>query len=132
MTTEDDFQTALDANPDDWQTRLVFADWLDERGDPRGPGYRALGLLRLVPHRSESTGLWVWWNGAYCPKPKHLFSSTLPDLWYREMGRQGRYRHSRRKSRRNAENDGARAFAKLSPDRRAELLSLPVLVGDGS
>ncbi len=30
MTTEDDFQTALDAAPDDWQTRLVFADWLDE------------------------------------------------------------------------------------------------------
>ena len=33
MTTEDDFQRALDANPDDWQTRLVFADWLEDRGD---------------------------------------------------------------------------------------------------
>lgn len=35
MTTEDDFQAALDANPEDWQTRLVFADWLQERGDSR-------------------------------------------------------------------------------------------------
>ena len=35
MTTEDDFQQALDANPDDHHTRLVFADWLQERGDPR-------------------------------------------------------------------------------------------------
>ena len=43
MTTEDDFQAALDANPNDWQTRLVFADWLDERGDVRASGYRALG-----------------------------------------------------------------------------------------
>ena len=35
MTTEDDFQTALDANPEDWQTRLVFADWLEDNGDPQ-------------------------------------------------------------------------------------------------
>ena len=31
MTTEDDFQAAPDASPDDWQTRLVFAAWLQER-----------------------------------------------------------------------------------------------------
>ena len=43
VTTEDDFQRALDKNPDDWQTRLVFADWLEERDDPRAEGYRALG-----------------------------------------------------------------------------------------
>src|SRR5262245_54586051 len=45
MTTEDDFQRTLDATPEDWQTRMVFADWLDERGDPRAAGYRALGKL---------------------------------------------------------------------------------------
>ena len=27
MTTEDDFQRALDARPDDWQTRLRAAAW---------------------------------------------------------------------------------------------------------
>ena len=42
MTTEDDFQTAIDAHPEDWQTRLVFADWLDEHNDPRG------GVIRLA------------------------------------------------------------------------------------
>lgn len=51
MTSEDDFQAQLDANPDDWQTRLVFADWLDERGDPRAGGYRALGFHRWRPYR---------------------------------------------------------------------------------
>lgn len=49
MTTEDDFQAALDVDPTDWQTRLVFADWLDERDDPRAEGYRAIGTLRLCP-----------------------------------------------------------------------------------
>jgi uncharacterized protein (TIGR02996 family) len=49
VTTEDDFQAALDADPADWQTRLVFADWLDERNDPRAAGFRELGRLRLNP-----------------------------------------------------------------------------------
>lgn len=40
MTTEDDFQNHLDLNPLDFHTRLVFADWLEERDDPRGPAYR--------------------------------------------------------------------------------------------
>jgi uncharacterized protein (TIGR02996 family) len=51
MTTEDDFQNWLDEHPDDHHTRLVFADWLQERGDPRAEGYRALGRLRRWPHR---------------------------------------------------------------------------------
>ena len=49
MTSEDDFQAALDTSPDDWQTRLVFADWLQERGDPRAEGYRALAVHRRIP-----------------------------------------------------------------------------------
>jgi uncharacterized protein (TIGR02996 family) len=49
MTTEDDFQRALDADTTDWQTRLVFADWLEEQGDPRADGYRALGVLKKWP-----------------------------------------------------------------------------------
>ena len=63
MTTEDDFQAALDTNPGDWQTRLVFADWLQERDDPRAEGYRALGLLRRAPARGrpyESRTYEVW------------------------------------------------------------------------
>src|SRR5688500_4926683 len=49
MTTEDDFHAMLAPHPDDHATRLILADFLDERGDPRGPGYRALALLRRLP-----------------------------------------------------------------------------------
>jgi uncharacterized protein (TIGR02996 family) len=34
--TEDAFLLTIAENPDDDVTRLVNADWLDERGDPRG------------------------------------------------------------------------------------------------
>jgi uncharacterized protein (TIGR02996 family) len=49
VTTEDDFQLAIDADPEDCQLRMVFADWLDEQvpPDPRAEGYRALGRLGL-------------------------------------------------------------------------------------
>lgn len=49
MTTEDDFQAALDADPTDFTARLVFADWLDEQGDPRAAGYRMLAYARMAP-----------------------------------------------------------------------------------
>src|SRR5262245_22994715 len=65
MTTEDDFQNALDANPNEHHTRLVFADWLQERGDPRAEGYRALGRLRRVPtskfRQPHSRKPWFLW-----------------------------------------------------------------------
>lgn len=59
MTTEDDFQAAT--HPDDWQTRLVFADWLEECGDPRAVGYRALGFRRLHPLFTR------WWDAERRP-----------------------------------------------------------------
>lgn len=34
------FLTTIRANPADETARLVFADWLDEQGDPRGPLFR--------------------------------------------------------------------------------------------
>lgn len=36
MTSEEAFLDQLIAHPDDDLTRLVYADWLDEQGDPRG------------------------------------------------------------------------------------------------
>ena len=59
MTTEDHFQAALDENPSDWQTRLVLADWLQDRDDPRADGYRVLGRLRRWP-LAEPLGAYIW------------------------------------------------------------------------
>lgn len=30
---KEQFETRLEKHPDDWDTRLVYADWLDEEGD---------------------------------------------------------------------------------------------------
>jgi uncharacterized protein (TIGR02996 family) len=35
LHTDDDFQRAIEAQPGDRTLRLVFADWLEERADPR-------------------------------------------------------------------------------------------------
>ena len=40
MPTEDDFLRAILDDVDDASCRLVFADWLEERGDPRGEWLR--------------------------------------------------------------------------------------------
>jgi uncharacterized protein (TIGR02996 family) len=34
MSEEDDFLRAIRLNPDDHVCRLIYADWLDDRGDP--------------------------------------------------------------------------------------------------
>jgi uncharacterized protein (TIGR02996 family) len=36
MTDETNFLNAIRATPRDQVLRLVYADWLDDRGDPRG------------------------------------------------------------------------------------------------
>jgi len=40
MSTEAGFIQALRDDPSDDETRLIYADWLDERGDPRGEFFR--------------------------------------------------------------------------------------------
>jgi uncharacterized protein (TIGR02996 family) len=46
MDEDDTFQRAIGLNPDDPLRRLVYADWLDERGDPRGEYLRLITRLR--------------------------------------------------------------------------------------
>jgi uncharacterized protein (TIGR02996 family) len=120
VTTEDDFQAALDQNPEDWQTRLVFADWLDERGDERGPGYRALGLQRHRPPRGNG---YVWFNAANYGR---ITFDNLPADWFRELFHEKGGVPDAFKvwgTRREAEDAAALAFAKLPPERCAELLA---------
>jgi uncharacterized protein (TIGR02996 family) len=130
MTTEDDFQTALAAEPRDWHLRLVFADWLDERGDARAAGYRAMGLRRVAPTLwVAGGGPWVWLNAHYYGSYKHraeeLRVSVLPDDWYNLLPppRTPDRCAEERRVLREALDDAARAFAQLPPARRAELLT---------
>ena len=45
MLGEREFLAAIVAHPHDWAPRLVFADWLEERGDPRAELIRLLEEL---------------------------------------------------------------------------------------
>lgn len=142
MTTEDDFHAALDARPEDWQTRLVFADWLDERGDPRAEGYRALGGRRNYPvqdtldhHRGHWVhGCWFYHTDDH-DSIRTNFPATcldcneLPADWVfeanriRDSGSHNRVWCGYVKTRREAEDAAALAFANLPAERRAELLA---------
>src|ERR1700722_7608798 len=56
MQDEHLFLEAIMEKPDDDSLRLVFADWLEERGDPRGELLRLMQTLTTsieIPHRLE-------------------------------------------------------------------------------
>ena len=129
MTTQDDFLRALDEHPDDWQTLLVFADWLQEREDPRAEGYRAMGLLQLVPacwapYESRTFSLWGW-----MPPGCGGSQPALPPDWYSLLppheSKAGL--PAERRTPREAYDDALLAFAWLPVERRAELLAPPPL-----
>jgi uncharacterized protein (TIGR02996 family) len=131
MTTEDDFHLALDRRPRDFHCRLVFADWLEERDDPRAEGYRALGALRKRPIKdpwlkgSEQQAEWRLYSDLAGCIPKG--PDDLPGDWFMLISRQSTSTKSgvglRWWSRREAEDAAALAFSKLPADRRQELLA---------
>ena len=142
MTTEEDFRRAINKHRDDWQTRSVFADWLEEQGDPRADGYRALGTQRRVPVRPNTPSQFI--HPGYCTKraSKDVFGeaaleeaghAVLPWDWFpalkKELGETdplGDRRWACGKTVRGIEDAAARAFARLPAARRAELLTSPI------
>jgi uncharacterized protein (TIGR02996 family) len=128
VTTEDDFHAALDAEPDDWHARLVFADFLEERGDPRAAGYRALGTSRKRPGSWDNGGYrtppaeakrWGWWDDVGSDtKP-----DDLPTMWFRALTGGDFYPQYLRyyPRRRDAEDAAALAFLTLAAELRAKV-----------
>src|SRR5215471_8027728 len=59
MPTEDDFVQALLDDPDDYTTRLVFADWLEEHGNAARAEFLRVQteLARWVPDLRRRTEL---------------------------------------------------------------------------
>jgi uncharacterized protein (TIGR02996 family) len=130
VTSEDDFHRALDARPDGGQTRLVFADWLQERGDPRADGYRAIAIQRRRPLDSPQKGKTAWWWHCH-PSAEHhnvvasdwftlLPANVGSKLFWPLITETGGI-----KSRRECEDALASAFAQLPPERQTELLNAP-------
>lgn len=149
MTDEEGFQSHLDAYPDDHVCRLAFADWLQDRGDERAEGYRALGLLQVYPNEfgdwlDSGKRFYCYHNGTVRGSGVPLQDwHVLPQDWL-DLTQDEEYRMMDRKfyhptegtalssciaeSRRFLEDAAALAFLKLPVARRAELLAQPVLV----
>lgn len=131
--TEAAFQSALDAHPDDHFTRLVFADYLDECGDPRAEGYRVLAAFRCEPQHYTAEGsadrleAYCFWNGSGFNVPRR--DAYLPDDWFALLADHRAHRphnnYRNYNTRAECEDAAARAFVLLSPARRAELLAQP-------
>lgn len=129
MTTEAQFQAALDADPSDHMTRLAFADWLEEQDppDPRAAGYRALGMRRTYAYFVPSSG---YSYGDYSCQPDD--HSDIPTDWLAEVDSEYHLNNSYDggkwvgfSSRKLADDTIARAFARLPAHRRAALLATP-------
>ncbi len=132
MTTEDDFNAMLDADPTDWQTRLVFAGWLEEDGDERAEGYQVLAMMRLYPHPKGEGSKCPWFTNI---QVDHLAQHYIPGDWFdlTEMPGKGILHlpdHDLRDdaTRREVEDSATRGFARLPASRRAELLSSSLTV----
>jgi uncharacterized protein (TIGR02996 family) len=137
VTSEDDFQAVLDADPDDWHTRLVFADWLQERGDGRAEGYRALGRWRVKPIRiqmskeeGQTEGEWQFIYGTDENRSDQARlrwgKCMLPAPWFKKLKQRNRHNGMPwwhyYDTRREAEDAAAEAFARLDRTHRAELV----------
>ncbi len=60
MTHDDAFLQAIIERPDDDAPRLIYADWLDERGDPRGEFIRVqCALAGTSECDSRRGGIWT-------------------------------------------------------------------------
>jgi len=122
MTDEDAFHAALDANPADSTLRLIFADWLEERDDPRAAGYRAMGERGSRPQfYVEESFPWSWWWAT-----RDRDCHDLTEDWFievREMDPENTSQFVKDfLSRRAAEDAAALAFSRLSPEQQAAIL----------
>jgi hypothetical protein len=63
---EDLFHATLDSDSRDQGARLLLAEWLAERGDPRADGYRWMVLAGKYPTQDFLITLrprtWDWWS----------------------------------------------------------------------
>lgn len=115
MDEEDAFQAAIDENQTDQANRLIFADWLEERGDERHDGYRTMARLNLYPDMCYQFRF-VYADEEW--SPPHSDRSVLPKQWFRAIGDEKRVQLV---SRRAAEDEAARAFARLTDEDRAAI-----------
>src|SRR5690349_6519973 len=82
MTDEDAFIQAIVANPDDRTAKLVYADWLDERSDPRAEFLRLHARLgELAPDHPEFAHLTARLDALEDAVPEHWLLLMTGSVW---------------------------------------------------
>src|SRR5687767_4899399 len=80
---DETFIRAITDDPDDGALRLVYADWLEEHGDPRGELVRTCEEMRRVPVWSDSYWeLKTWRNALWVGCPIEWLEATGYDGSY--------------------------------------------------
>ena len=80
--TKDDFERQLDHDPSDWQTRLIYADWLEEEGNTFCETQRWMVERKIQPGR-DARGRWRWWGHYLTGKPS--FPGDVPKNVFQQM-----------------------------------------------
>lgn len=84
MTTATDFETQLDDNPTDWTLRSIYADWLEEHGNPRAESMRWMVANKKKPWRflsHSNVQIWDWWvSDEMEPEKCDLIDSVFTEL----------------------------------------------------
>lgn len=96
MTTEEDFRVTIDANPHDWTLRAVFADFLQDRGDPRAEGHRVMACREIAayPWGTKDSTWFIFvpttdFKARYVPTLRRLMRHCVLDNgWYVRVSRQ--------------------------------------------
>ena len=75
------FRKGMDAEPENWQLKLVFADWLEERGSPLAAGYKYMGERKKRPlgkyNQDAARYVYSWFsNNAQDVKENHCKIDT--------------------------------------------------------
>lgn len=84
MATAEQFERALDEKPDDWELRLVYADFLDDNDDPAFAAcQRWMSGNKAIPSRFKrykkiKKKEWAWWSEDSHMTGKEI--DIIPDL----------------------------------------------------
>ena len=84
MTDHSEFESHLDAHPDDWEYRLVYADWLEEHGDAFCETQRWMVANKQRAYKTGESKSYVWtWCENYPARPwsGHVRSALRPGVY---------------------------------------------------
>lgn len=92
MNDEETFLALICGSPADYQLKMVFADWLRDRDDPRASAWDALAGWRIAPHLCAERPT-VWDVSCYMEYPDYVVGSSrwranpcapamIPEEWF--------------------------------------------------